>query len=285
MGGITMPDGAARRPLGRLMVLACATAFIALAPQASRAQGQCATEFKDQTSALVTDGSTVCATAAGNKCTFQLELCVNQSGGSCTPQDLKTKRIHAKGHCGGIGKLNVKANGTASVCGNLAGVNVKTKKYGTQAGTCNIHAKAGQSRSTITLLCQPASTPCSTTTTTSTPETSTTTEAVTTTTEEATTTTEEATTTTEEATTTTEEATTTTEAATTTTEEATTPTEEATTTTEEATTTTEAATTTTGAVATTTTEAATTTTEAATTTTGAATTTTGAATTTTEAAT
>src|SRR5438093_1519492 len=203
MGGITMPDGAARRQLGRLMVLACATAFLALAPQASRAQGQCAAEFKDQTSAPVTDGSTVCATAVGKKCTFQLELCVNQPGDSCTPQDLGTKRIHAKGHCGGIGKLNVKANGTTSVCGNLAGVNVKTKKHGTRAGTCNIHAKGAQSRSTITLLCQPPSTPCSTTTTTSTPGTSTTTEAATTTTGAATTTTGAATTTTAAATTTT----------------------------------------------------------------------------------
>src|SRR5207248_1506258 len=240
MGGITMPDGAARRQLGRLMVLTCATAFLALAPQASRAQGQCATEFKDQTSAPVTDGSTVCATAAGNKCTFQLELCVNQSGGSCTPNDLKRKRI------------NVKANGTTSVCGNLAGVNVKTKKHGTQAGTCNIHAKAGQSRSTITLLCQPPSTPCSTTTTTSTPGTSTTTEAATTTTEAVTTTTEEATTTTDDATTTTEAATTTTEAATTTTGAATTTTGAATTTTGAATTTTGATTTTNGEATTTT---------------------------------
>src|SRR6266446_4016303 len=132
MGGIAMPDGAARRRLGRLMVLACATAFLGVAPQTSRAQGQCATEFKEQTSGPVTDGSTVCATAAGNKCTFELELCVNQSGGSCTPKDLKKKRIHASGHCGGIGKLNVKASGTSSACGNLAGVKVKTKKNGTQ---------------------------------------------------------------------------------------------------------------------------------------------------------
>src|SRR5437870_5060924 len=256
MGGITMPDGAARRQLGRLMVLTCATAFLALAPQASRAQGQCATEFKDQTSAPVTDGSTVCATAAGNKCTFQLELCVNQSGGSCTPNDLKRKRIHAKGHCGGIGKLKVKANGTSSVCGNSAGVNVKTKNHGTQTGTCNIRAKAKQSQTRITLLCQPPSTPCSTTTTT-------TTEAPTTTTGAATTSTEAATTNTEAANTNTRTATTTTATANTTTGAATTPTE--------------AATTTTGA-ATTTTGAATTTTGAATTTTGAATTTTGAAT-------
>src|SRR2546430_26285 len=216
-GGITMPDGAARRQLGRLMVLACATAFLALAPQASRAQGQCATEFKDQTSAPVTDGSAVCATAAGNKCTFQLEVCVTQSEGSCTPNDLKRKRIHAKGHCGGIGKLNVKANGTSSVCGNSAGVNVKTKNHGTQTGTCNIRAKAKQSQTRITLLCQPPSTPCSTTTTTTTEAATTTTEAATTTTGAATTTTGAATTTTGAATTTTGAATTTTGAATTTT--------------------------------------------------------------------
>src|SRR5438132_10961479 len=198
-----MPDDAVQGRLGRLMVLACATAFFGLAPQASRAQGQCATEFKDQTSAPVTDGSTVCRTAAGNKCTFQLELCVNQSEGSCTPNDLKRKRIHAKGHCGRIGKLNVKANGTSSVCGNSAGVNVKTKNHGTQTGTCNIRAKAKQSQTRITLLCQPPSTPCSTTTTTSTPET----EAPTTTTGAATTTTGAATTTTAAATTTTAPAT------------------------------------------------------------------------------
>src|SRR6266481_934420 len=102
MGGIAMLDGAAERRLGGLMVLACVTAFLGLAPETSRAQGQCPTEFKDQTSSPVADGSTVCGTAAGNKCTLQLELCVNQSGGSCTPQDLKKSRIHAKPPCGGI---------------------------------------------------------------------------------------------------------------------------------------------------------------------------------------
>src|SRR6266403_1944097 len=134
MGGIAMPDGAARRRLGRLMVLACATAFLGLAPQTSRAQGQCATEFKEQTSGPVTDGSTLCGTAVGNKCTFQLEVCANQPVDSCTPKDLKKRRIHASGHCGGIGKLNVKASGTSAVCGNSTGVKVKTKQHGAQAG-------------------------------------------------------------------------------------------------------------------------------------------------------
>src|SRR5438093_10605481 len=107
------------------------------------------------------------------------------------------------GHVVGIGKRNGKDYCTTALCWNLAVINDKTKKHGTQSGSCNIHAKAGQSRSTITLLCQPPSTPCSTTTTTSTPGTSTTTEAATTTTEAATTTTAAATTTTAAATTTT----------------------------------------------------------------------------------
>src|SRR5439155_230729 len=82
-----------------------------------------AAEYQEQTSGTVTDGGTICATAVGNKCTFQLDLCVNQSGASCTPKDLKMRTIHAAGLCaGGIGKVKVKANGTSSACGNLAGV-------------------------------------------------------------------------------------------------------------------------------------------------------------------
>src|SRR5437762_8518744 len=143
--------------------------ILGLAPRAAHAQGQCATEFQDQTRGTVADGGTICATALGHKCTFQLDLCVNQSGASCTPKDLKMRTIHAAGLCaGGIGKVKVKANGTSSACGNPAGVKVKTKKHGTKAGSCRIRAKAGQSRSTITLLCQPESSPCSGTTTTTT---------------------------------------------------------------------------------------------------------------------
>src|SRR5439155_11790707 len=119
--------------------------ILGLAPRAAHAQGQCATEFQEQTSGTVTDGGTICATAVGNKCTFQLALCVNQSGNSCTLKDL----IRASSLCaGGIGKVNVKANGTSSVCGSFVGVRVKTKKHGRKTGSCKIHAKAGQSRST-----------------------------------------------------------------------------------------------------------------------------------------
>jgi len=144
-------------------------AILGLAPRAGHAQGQCPTQFQEQTSGTVADGGTICATAVGNKCTFQLDLCVNQSGASCTPKDLKMRTIHAASLCaGGIGKVKVKANGMSSACGNPASVKVKTKKHGTKEGRCRIRAKAGQSRSTITLLCEPESSPCSGTTTTTT---------------------------------------------------------------------------------------------------------------------
>src|SRR5438477_245275 len=216
---MAMPNGAVQGRPGRLLVLACATAFLGFAPRAGHAQGQCPTEFQEQTSGLVADASSLCATAAGKTCTFELALCVNQAADSCTPKDLKKRRIHAKGHCAGIGRLNLKANGPSPACGSFAGVKVRTEKHGSQPGTCRIHAKAGESRTDITLLCQPQSSPCptTTTTTTQTPTTTTSTETATTTTEAATTTTEAVTTTTEAATTTTELVTTTTEVSTTTT--------------------------------------------------------------------
>src|SRR2546427_1514097 len=158
-------------------VFAC-VAILALAPQVGHAQGQCPTQFQEQTSGTVTDGGTICANAVGNKCTFNLDLCVNQPGASCTPQDLKKRTTHAASptFCAGkIGKVKVKANGTSSVCGSFAGVTVKAKKHGTVARSCKIRGKAKQAKTSITLLCQPVSSPCSGATTTTTITTATTT--------------------------------------------------------------------------------------------------------------
>src|SRR5439155_30230 len=69
--------------------------ILGLAPRAGHAQGQCATQFQEQTSGTVADGGTICATAVGNKCTFQLDLCGNQSGASSSravPKDLACGR-------------------------------------------------------------------------------------------------------------------------------------------------------------------------------------------------
>src|SRR5882724_967386 len=148
-------------------------AMLGLAPRVGHAQGQCPTQFQEQTSGTVTDGGTICANAVGNKCTFNLELCVNQPEASCTSQDLKKSTIHAASptFCARkIGKAKVKANGTSSVCGSFAGVTVKAKKHGTKARSCKIRGKAKQAKTSITLLCQPQSSPCpgATTTTTTT---------------------------------------------------------------------------------------------------------------------
>jgi hypothetical protein len=136
-----------------------AVALVALSPQASRAQ-ECQLEFRQQTGGLVTDGSTLCQTATANKCTFELQVCVNALG--CTAVDLKHKNIRASGHCGPVGKVHVTGSGTSSMCGEFAGVKVRTKSHGKKAGKCKVHAKAGTDRDTITLTCQPSSSLCAT---------------------------------------------------------------------------------------------------------------------------
>ena len=94
-----MSDGAVQCPrFGRLLVLACATAFLGLVPPASGAQApECLIEVHDQSGA-VPDNGTVCAVApTGSKfCTFNLELCHN--AGSCSAGPLKGK-ARTTGHC------------------------------------------------------------------------------------------------------------------------------------------------------------------------------------------
>ena len=168
--------------LSRVFALAVGVALVGFAPRPSEAQ-QCPAEFQEQTSGPATNGGTVCQTAVGNKCSFQLKLCVNESGSSCTPQDLGKKKIRASGHCGAVGRVNVKPSGTSSVCGSFAGVTVRTRNHGRNAGKCHLRAKAGSQLTKVTLLCQPPSGVCASppTTTTTVPTVTTTTQATTTT--------------------------------------------------------------------------------------------------------
>src|SRR5437016_2527294 len=163
---------ARRAGVRRLLVLVLA-ATVALVSRMSHAQGQCPTDFRDQTSGPVTDAGTVCQTAVNKKCVFPTALCVNQPESGCTPQNLKHTNIHASSLCRGVGKVHVKANGTSSVCGAFAGITVKTKKHGTKAGSCTSRAKAKKARTKITLLCEPQAgtcpAPATTTTTTTVP--------------------------------------------------------------------------------------------------------------------
>jgi len=167
---------------GSVFALVLVGVLLGLAPRASHAQ-ECVTEFKDQTAGLVADNGTVCQTAVGNKCTFELALCVNLPEEGCTPQSL-SKKVRASGHCGPVGKVNVRPNGTSSACGAFAGVKVRTRNHGRNAGKCRLRAKGGTDLDKIDLLCEPVGTACpggTTTTTTSLPGTTTTVSATTTT--------------------------------------------------------------------------------------------------------
>jgi len=153
-------------------VVALAAALVSLAPGLARAQS-CITDFKDATGTAVKDGNTICQEAVGKKCVFPLSVCVNQpatEGGTCTGQTLK-KKVRASGHCGPVGKVNVKPSGTDAICGSQANVMVRTKKKGQKEGKCKIKAKGGTSLAKITLLCEPTGSgmcPATTTTTTTT---------------------------------------------------------------------------------------------------------------------
>jgi hypothetical protein len=147
-------------------VLSFALAVVALLPYPSHAQ-DCVTAFKDSTGNLITDGGTACQVASGNKCAFQLSLCVNQqgtTGGTCTPQSLSPKKIRASGHCGAVGKLSLVPSGTDALCQAApATINVRTMKD--NAGTCKIRTKGGP-LTKIALTCMPSTGTCGTTTTT-----------------------------------------------------------------------------------------------------------------------
>ena len=157
-----MSDGAVQCPrFGRLLVLACATAFLGLVPPASGAQApECLIEVHDQSGAVPDNGS-VCAVApAGSKsCTINLELCHNV--GTCSADPLK-KKARTTGHCT-PGKLKVSS--TDSTCGAFTGIKVRTKGNGKKPGSCKIHvqAHAGHGQNDldkVTLECMPSGSSC-----------------------------------------------------------------------------------------------------------------------------
>ena len=167
--GRAKENRAAQCRVGRLLVLAWATAFLGLVPRASRAQNECLLEIHDQ-SGSVPDQGTVCALASPKFCIFNLQLCLNQPG--CTPATFK-KKIHATGHCNPA-KLMITPP-SQSPCGDFAGIKVRTKKNGRSAGSCKIRVAAKSSDrparkdiDKITLVCMPAGSACPAVTTTTT---------------------------------------------------------------------------------------------------------------------
>ena len=155
-----MSDGAVQRPrFGRVLVLACAAAFLGLVPPANGVQApECLIEVHDQSGA-VPDNGTVCAVASPKFCTFNLQLCHNV--GTCSAGPLK-KKARTTGHCN-PGKLTVSS--TDSSCGSFTGIKVRTKGRHTKPGSCKIrvqaHAGHGQSDvDKVTLECMPTGSSC-----------------------------------------------------------------------------------------------------------------------------
>jgi len=151
-------------------VVSFTVALIAVAPRTTLAQS-CVTGFQDSSGNILTNGGSACQVATQSTCTFQLSLCVNEPGspgGTCTGQTLKKKKIRATGHCGGVGKLNLKPNGTALVCQpSPASVRLHVKKNAKKPSTCRLRV-SGNALTKVTLMCAPPSGTCPNTTTTTT---------------------------------------------------------------------------------------------------------------------
>jgi len=160
-----MSNHAVQRPrLGRVAVLAGASALLALAPLVRGAQQapECLIEIHDQ-SGNVPDGSTLCSVAGSTKsCTFNLALCHNVSG--CAVGALK-KKLHATGHCN---PGHLKISPTDSSCsGAFTGIKVPTRKNGKKMVKCIVRVGAHSSDKPaqvdvdkVTLQCMPAGSSC-----------------------------------------------------------------------------------------------------------------------------
>lgn len=164
-----------------LWILTLAVAFLGFAPESFAQSDECLVEFGDSRGALP-DMGTLCQTAIGRVCVFNLQLCLNQPQQGCTPADFKQKKFRASGHCGPVGKLRVTPSGTSSACGAFAGITVRTKNKGKRQGQCRIRAAVRSAKTharrdvdKITLVCMPPSDQCPSATTTTTRSSATTT--------------------------------------------------------------------------------------------------------------
>jgi len=139
----------------------------------------------------VVDGEKICekpccfGSAEGGEtpkpvCFFALQLCLNHVEDGCSPAAFSTKKIRATGHCGGVRNLQVSPAGTASTCGEIALVKVRTSPsthppFTGITGKCKIRVSARRDEpgaradvERFALICKPPSLerPATTTTTT-----------------------------------------------------------------------------------------------------------------------
>jgi hypothetical protein len=166
-----------------LFSLTFAAALLVVTSKSFAQADECLVEFHDA-DGTIADNGTLCATATGPSCVFNLMLCVNQPDGTCTPATFGKQKFRAKGHCGPVGKLFVKPSGSDRVCGTMTAIKVRTK--GKHPGKCTIRAAVRSGKTAartdvdkVVLTCMPQTAQCptttSTTTSTSTTSTSTTT--------------------------------------------------------------------------------------------------------------
>jgi hypothetical protein len=163
-----------------LFSLAVAAALLGVASKGFAQADECLVEFHDA-NGTIADKGTLCETATGQSCVFNLMLCVNQPDATCTPATFGKQKFRAKGHCGPVGKLRVQPSGSERVCGTPTGIKVRAR--GKRPGKCTIRAevRSGKTQARtdvdkVVLTCMPQTSPCpSTTTSTSTTSTSTTT--------------------------------------------------------------------------------------------------------------
>src|SRR5438105_735349 len=144
------------------------------APAGTSGPNECLVHIHDMNGPLP-EGATLCQTATGHGCTFDLALCLNESEPGCTPADLSGLTFRATGHCGHSGQVRVEGSGTGSVWGAFTGVNVHTRSSKKAPGRCTIRAEVRSAKvhartdvDTVTLVCMPQGTPCAGSTTTTT---------------------------------------------------------------------------------------------------------------------
>jgi hypothetical protein len=170
-----------------LFSLTFAAALLVVTSKSFAQADECLVEFHDA-DGTIADNGTLCATATGSSCVFNLMLCLNQPDGTCTPATFGQKKFRAQGHCGPVGKLRVTPAGSDRVCGTMTAIKVRTK--GKHPGKCTIRAAVRSGKTAartdvdkVVLTCMPQTSPCpSTTTSTSTTSTSTSTSTTTSTT-------------------------------------------------------------------------------------------------------
>jgi hypothetical protein len=165
--------------IARLLLGTVFGGMLFVLPPGAFADDDCLVSVHDPAGEPIPKNGAACQTAAGKSCTFALQACVNDDAPACAPAQARKHKIHAKGHCGAIGKLQV-TSATGQSCGTAAAIRLHTKRNGTKASQCHISISVKtkdhrSDRDDFDLLCNPPSSPCPTITTTSTSSTTTTT--------------------------------------------------------------------------------------------------------------